>query len=288
MRLIHIVVRAALALVVGGASAIAADPPSKVANEHDDLVRATLLVDTDAIAPGSSLTLGLHLKMKPHWHTYWINPGESGEATKVKMKGPAGVTFGEVQWPLPQKIVSFDAITYGYENEVMLLVPVKIAKDAKLEGAIEAHVTWLACHDTCIEGEAKLSLALPAKSSASHKETFDAWRSKLPIDQEDKHSPIVHVKQPINRKTEPMPSFTIEWKEAPAKVDFFPVATRAVAIENVTVKHEGTKTVVTFKQQVFKPEQVPGGRVYGVAIIEDAKGVRRGVVVPFKVDTTEE
>ena len=34
-----------------------------------DLVHATLIADVDAATPGSSFTLGVLLKMQPHWHT---------------------------------------------------------------------------------------------------------------------------------------------------------------------------------------------------------------------------
>src|SRR6185436_4838476 len=66
---------AALLLMI--ASACEAQPANA------DLVKATLLADVDAIAPGGSFTLGVRLKVTPGWHVYWVNPGETGDATRV-------------------------------------------------------------------------------------------------------------------------------------------------------------------------------------------------------------
>src|SRR5436190_1607635 len=79
-------------------------PISFAQGARETLVRAALLADAESVAPGGTFTLGVRLKMKAHWHTYWVNPGESGQATTVKLTGPAGFTFGEIQWPLPSKI----------------------------------------------------------------------------------------------------------------------------------------------------------------------------------------
>ena len=46
-------------------------------------VTATLVSDTDAVAPGRPYHVGLRLRLAPGWHTYWINPGEAGEAPEL-------------------------------------------------------------------------------------------------------------------------------------------------------------------------------------------------------------
>jgi thiol:disulfide interchange protein DsbD len=262
-----------------GSAASAADP------KPEELVQASLLADVDAIT-GPAFTLGIHLKMKPHWHTYWVNPGESGEATKIKITGPRGFEFGPVQWPLPKAIESFGAITYGYEDEVMLLVPVKVGKAelAKGKATIEVHVGWLSCNDTCIEGEAKLSITLPTASIAApsaHAKSFDAWRAKVPRAMTAAEAAVLAKAEQAGNH----PAIALQWKDEVKKVEWFPIATPAVAIENVTVKHDGKATRIAFKPTVYKPDRVPDGHVESVVVFEDAKGVRQGIVVPFKVET---
>jgi thiol:disulfide interchange protein DsbD len=44
-------------------------------------VQAQLVADHTAIAPGGTIHLALVQTIAPGWHTYWRNPGDSGEAT---------------------------------------------------------------------------------------------------------------------------------------------------------------------------------------------------------------
>ena len=60
---------------------------SPVRTEH---VEAELVAERAAAAPGGTLTVALRLKIIPHWHTYWRNPGDSGEPTALEWRLPAG------------------------------------------------------------------------------------------------------------------------------------------------------------------------------------------------------
>ena len=115
-----------------------------------------LLLSADTARPGDTIWAGVDMKMDPDWHTYWKNPGEAGMATKIEWQLPPGVTAGEIQWPLPEKLPPAEVTTYGYNNEVMLLVPLKIAADLKPGMALDlkANVSWLECKEECIPGSA--------------------------------------------------------------------------------------------------------------------------------------
>src|SRR3954468_1227534 len=114
-------------LVVALALCLAASMSQAAAKEQSDLVQASLLANTDTAVPGKTFMLGVRLRMKAHWHTYWVNPGESGTPTKVSLTGPAGFTFGAIQWPLPSKLEAPGGYSYGYEDEVLLQIPVTVA-----------------------------------------------------------------------------------------------------------------------------------------------------------------
>ena len=72
-------------------------------------------------------------------------------ATKIKWQLPPGITAGEIQWPLPEKFPPIEVTTYGYTNEVVLLVPLKIETNFP-PGQIDlkANVSWLECKEVCI------------------------------------------------------------------------------------------------------------------------------------------
>ena len=66
--------------------------------------QARLILSAEAARPGETVTAGVLLKMPSGWHTYWKNPGDSGEATKIVWQLPGGVQAGEIQWPVPEKL----------------------------------------------------------------------------------------------------------------------------------------------------------------------------------------
>ena len=53
--------------------------------------RAELLSDRDAVGPGERFTLALRLRLSPGWHTYWLNPGDSGMAPEFRWTLPEGM-----------------------------------------------------------------------------------------------------------------------------------------------------------------------------------------------------
>ena len=96
---------------------------------HAAHTQVQLLLSAETAKPGDTIWAGVDLKMEPGWHTYWKNPGDAGQATEIKWQLPAGVTAGEIQWPLPEKLPPAEVTTYGYENEVVLLVPLTLASN---------------------------------------------------------------------------------------------------------------------------------------------------------------
>ena len=131
-----------------------------------DYVESELIARTAAIEPGGKLLLGLRLKMDPHWHTYWQNPGDSGMPTTIQWKLPAGFKAGPIQWPLPQRLPIAPMMNYGYENEIVLPVEISVPKDGLLSllgqpARLAARADWLVCKDVCLPGGADLELTLP-------------------------------------------------------------------------------------------------------------------------------
>jgi thiol:disulfide interchange protein DsbD len=84
-------------------------------------VRAELLAHApQGVGAGQPLWLGLQITHQPEWHTYWMNPGDSGLPTVLEWTLPAGVTAGDIAWPTPKKIPIGNLANYGYEGTVLL------------------------------------------------------------------------------------------------------------------------------------------------------------------------
>ncbi|NBC47147.1 MAG: hypothetical protein GVY22_03970, partial [Gammaproteobacteria bacterium] len=52
---------------------------SRVETEH---LVARLIAESAAVVPGGNVELALVFDLRPGWHTYWRNPGDSGEPPK--------------------------------------------------------------------------------------------------------------------------------------------------------------------------------------------------------------
>jgi len=149
-----------------------------------ELVKAELLADTNAVVPGKPFTVGLLLRMAPHWHTYWKFSGDAGIPTELKWKLPPGWKAGEIQWPIPLKTIDpGDIQTYGYQDEVLLMQ--EITPPARIDNSpvkLSADATWLVCEKICIPGNASLQLELPKSttSASSNTEIFTRFRRLLP------------------------------------------------------------------------------------------------------------
>ena len=146
--------------------------------------QATLILAADTAKPGDTVLAGVHLRMDPEWHTYWTNSGDSGIATSITWDLPAGITAGEIQWPVPKKLPPDDLTTYVYENEVVLLVPLKLAPNlAPGPHEIKAKVGWLECREVCIANgadvRATLNVGTETKPS-TNAALIETWRNKLP------------------------------------------------------------------------------------------------------------
>lgn len=150
-------------------------------------VRAELIAYApDGVEPGKPVWVGLHITHQPEWHTYWKNAGDSGLPTMLQWQLPTGVTAGEIAWPLPKKIPIGTLANYGYEDTVLLPVPLTVSPDFKpslLTNALEVklNAAWLVCRKECIPEEGSFTLKLPVRgSTALNAPVFNAAMAAQP------------------------------------------------------------------------------------------------------------
>ena len=155
---------------------------AEIAADH---LSIELVSDARALMPGTTAWLGLRIRHEPHWHTYWINPGDAGLPTRVTWALPPGFKAGEIAWPAPKRFAVDTLANFGYDGDLLLPVPLDVPADAS-PGAtahIAAQVKWLVCHEECVPGKAMLSLDLPLggkAQSTGHADQFAAARGAQP------------------------------------------------------------------------------------------------------------
>jgi hypothetical protein len=132
-------------------------------------------------------------------------------------------------------------------------------------------------------------LKLPVKSTASraNEALFAAWQAKVPVAQDDSAAKkfIASIDQPTKPDGAPHSGFTIRWRTdaPPPNVRWLPVASVAVAVEDVKLTHRGNVTQVQYSTEVFDSGAVPGGVVGGVLVFDAAPDRRLGVDAPVRV-----
>lgn len=146
-----------------------------------------LIADLTPPAGNARLHAGLLFHLDPGWHIYWQNAGDSGEPPKITWNLPAGFIAGPIEWPAPKRLGSGSIIDYGYEDQVLLMAPIRAPMSFDYEGRpnvqFVADVKYVVCREICIPGKAHLALALPLTNDAQAREwheEFEQARKEIP------------------------------------------------------------------------------------------------------------
>jgi len=146
--------------------ACVAGAPGTAAAAH---VQASLVADQASVAPGGVVHVALRQVIQPGWHTYWRNPGDSGQATTLAWTLPKGWSAGDIIWAPPKKLPLPPLMDYGYEGEVLLPATITVPKDAAVGQSVtlKARADYLVCQQVCVPEGADLTLNLPVTAAST-------------------------------------------------------------------------------------------------------------------------
>jgi len=104
--------------------------------------------------------LALRTVLDDGWHTYWRNPGDSGEPVQLSWNLPEGWAIGDIVWPLPLTIPTGPIINYGFEGAPLFPVDVTVPANAAI-GSVQTlnlDFYYLVCKDVCIPEDGSASI----------------------------------------------------------------------------------------------------------------------------------
>lgn len=146
-----------------------------------------LIAETESVSPGAVATVGLRIRLADKWHTYWLNPGDSGTPLRLSFNNSDGVKVTRVLAPAPKRFETGPLISFGYEREVVFPIELDIAKSLRPGDTahVEADAEWLVCEDVCIPAFQKFTLDLPVSAledvkPTDHFSTFQRVRGQVP------------------------------------------------------------------------------------------------------------
>ena len=134
------------------------------------------IIKTEQSDNAGIVNLGIKMDMQAGWHTYWINPGDSGGAIDIEWTLPKGNTASEVSYPAPHKIPYPPLMTFGYEDHVVFPVTLSVS-NLDQDIPITAKIDFLICADVCIPETALIQTSLNTIDSNNE---LDEWIDKVP------------------------------------------------------------------------------------------------------------
>ena len=139
------------------------------------------LVAAGPAQPGGEVELAIHMRTKPGWHGYWLNPGDAGLPMHIDWQLPSGAAVGELSYPVPTRLIIGGLMNYVFEDDYAVLTRLKVPASASGTLPVRANARWLACTDKiCVPEQGELSLDIPVGTAARADARFDAWERALP------------------------------------------------------------------------------------------------------------
>jgi DsbC/DsbD-like thiol-disulfide interchange protein len=263
--------------------------------ERPEPVKAKLLADASAIAPGATFELAVLFEIDPHWHVYWKNPGDSGLPTSVVFMLPEGFKAGDIRWPVPSVLKGAGGLNdYGYEDSLLLSSKVTAPSDLKPGSTVEmaANVSWISCKDICIPGRTKLELKLPVSdaSLSVNSDLFAAWRERLPLNYSGARPPFeIGVKTEAKNENVSSVSILLHALDDVSGVDLYPVPGNSFLVDNIVVETNKTsgETSVNFDVKRLASKAASSRKLETLIVYKDKAGKSSAVELPVSIGSAK-
>lgn len=231
---------------------------------------AEVVLDQSTVKPGGSARVAVVFRIDPKWHTYWLNPGDSGSAPRIKWTLPPGVTVTDLEYPIPERKVAEGLTNFIYEDECALLATLHVPTDAKSDFDVQAHVKVVVCSEECIFEEHEVALRVPiGEGKPTNTDRFAAWQQKQP----KRGTPEKTIQAEVNGKTGKV---TAEVPAGFTAVDLLPPKTRLMKFEAPAITTGGIAS--TFEVLADVPPDFAGT---GLLVLRDSAGRLSGEEVQF-------
>ena len=247
--------------------AMSKDDPKPTDQDAQDHLSIRAMTDHSGMHPGDSGLLAIEIEVDDGWHTYWPGVSDTGYGISFEIDAPKTITLDEPIWPTPKRYLQKGNILDNtYEGTVTVLVPFRVAKDAKPDTVVlfDIRTSYLVCDEICLPGTGSTSTTLTildagaqAWPSASHgaiKALFD--KRPRPFDE---HSDDVRV-QWISKAA------ALMFRDA-TRIEFFPATDCSELAQPIT------DTVATGNRLEIRFTQAQNKALSGRVRVHSPRGV---------------
>ena len=201
--------------------------------DHAEIV---IIGEKNIIDKSGVIELGYKFTLTPGWHTYWINPGDSGGPPIFEFNSPDGWKIKNNVWPGPQKIEYPPLMTFGYVDEVVF--PFQLELENLNDQESEITTKFLVCDDICVPEEATLLLKLKNQilNIEERPDLLKKWRNLVPI-----RAPPDTLVSSIGTL------FTVESKSISSQSQFFPFDENTMDFSSEQISENGNLSFEVFE-----------------------------------------
>ncbi len=147
-----------------------------------EFVEARLISAVDRTGQLAQLPLGVELRLKDGWKTYWRSPGDAGLPPVLDWTGSTNLKSATLSYPRPHRFTLFNHQTFGYKDQVVFPVRASVTEPGQAV-ALKAKVDVLVCEKICVPQSLDLELTLPkgAAEPGVDAQLLNQFESQVPV-----------------------------------------------------------------------------------------------------------
>ena len=148
-------------------------------------VELRLVSDVARASPGSRVHVLAELEIPQGWHIYWLNPGDSGEATRIELHTDPQLEPGIPQWSAPEERLVLDGgvVNLAYTHQAAALYALDFPNHVSRDIDVQVQVDYLICRHLCAPGSVGAELELPVRSWTRRSRSaarIKSWQERMP------------------------------------------------------------------------------------------------------------
>lgn len=150
---------------------------------QDKKVTIDVFASVDNAQAGQEFDIAIRQNIVDRWHTYWLNPGDSGEPMTIEWVAADDIEISPLIEPTPDRIDYDPLINFGHSGQPVFLQTITVDKGYSAdEILLEGEAFWLVCEDICIPESQKISLTIPVANDSQfiNQTIFENARANIP------------------------------------------------------------------------------------------------------------
>lgn len=195
-------------------------------------------------ADGPSPVAALTFRLKPGWHLYWTNPGDSGLPPEARWTLPQGWRAEPLAFPVPERVAGTGGVDFLLSGTLTLLARLVPPPGWRpgAQASVAVDLDWLACEAACVPGRARLAATLGDPATRLPEADLQAAHRALPIPGAE--VPDLRIGPPRLTQAEGRWQVVLPLAGAAGATDFFPEVPQGFVVDHAGIRVSASEVVV--------------------------------------------